>query len=98
MTTAKISTQELVDSLNIEYEDYILELKREWFSRNKRPESKDVYEVMSKDDRQKVHQYIVDWGSYVTPFAEAWWKERGFGVVWPDDDSKPMKVYKLSEA
>ena len=95
--TVVTSTQGLINSLNIEYKDYILKLKRDWSSQNKLPESKDVYEVMRKDDQQKVHQYITNWGSYVTPFAEAWWKERGFGVVWPDDNSEPMQVYKLSD-
>ncbi len=31
----------------------------------------------------------------IGPVAEAWWKERGYGCVWPEDDSEPMKVYEL---
>ena len=86
------------DSLNKEYETYISKLKAEWHRNNKPPQSRDVYEVMNREDREKVAWYIREWSIYITPFAEAWWKERGYGVIWPDDDSKPMKVYELENA
>jgi hypothetical protein len=92
-----ISLQSEVDVLNGEYEVYIRTLRAAWLSQN-RINSNDVYEVMRPHERAEVHQCIARWGRYVTPLAEAWWKERGYGVIWPDDDSQPMQVYKLDEA
>ncbi len=92
-----MSAQDEVDALNKQYRAYILKLREAWLSQH-RPHSRDVYEVMRPEEREKVHQLITQWGRYVTPLAEAWWKERGYGVVWPADDSKPMQVYKLEAA
>lgn len=86
--------KEDVAALFEEHIQYIEKLKARWLSRN-RVRSRDVYEVMRPEDREKVHQKIRDWGIYIAPIAEAWWKERGYGVLWPDDNSKPMRVYKL---
>ena len=85
------------DALDEEYRAYISELKVSWLVQN-RFDSWDVYEVMRPEERKKVHQRIAQWGRYITPFAEAWWKKRGYAVVWPDDDSKPMQVCKLEAA
>ncbi len=82
------------DALNKEYETFIHHLQANYLSQNK-VDSKDVYEVMHPNDRAKVDGVIVSWAKYITPLAEAWWKERGCGVIWPDDNSKPMQVYKL---
>jgi hypothetical protein len=90
MTTTPIE----IDALNVEYEAYIRGLRVDWLAQN-RPQSKDVLEVMRPEERAKVDKCIDRWGRYITPLAEAWWEERGFGVVWPDDDSQPMKVYRL---
>ncbi len=91
------SLQSEVDALNKEYEGYIRKLRTAWLSQN-RINSNDVYEVMRPHQRAEVHQRIAQWGRYITPLAGAWWKERGYGVIWPDDDSQPMQVYKLDEA
>jgi len=84
-------------ALGQEYEAYIRKLKVEWLAKN-RITSGDVYEVMRPHEREKVHQRMAEWGTYVTPFAEAWWKERGFGVIWPEKESEPIQVYKLEQA
>lgn len=90
-------TQDEVNVLNNEYEIYIEQIKRDWTSRNQ-VESKNVFEVMDEVERKLVGEKILSWGTYITPLAEAWWKQRGFGVIWPDDSSKPMKLYRLDNA
>lgn len=50
---------------------------------------------MDSYEREEVQRRIRQWQMYITPFAEAWWKERGYEVFWPDDSSKPMQVRKL---
>lgn len=83
-----------LNALNKEYRAYIDKLKADWLSRN-RMRSGDVYETMRPEERHDVHRRIGAWTRYITPLAEAWWKERGYAVIWPEDDSKPMKVQKL---
>ena len=82
------------DALNHAYTEYIEDLKRKWLSTN-RMDSKDVYEVMRPEQQQEVKRRITEWSSYIAPLAEAWWKNHGFEVVWPEDNSHPMKVRKL---
>lgn len=91
------SAQTEFDALNNEYGAYITELRTNWLTQN-RVESGGVYEVTRPEERAKVHRRIAQWGRYITPLAEAWWKERGYGVIWPAHDSEPMKVYKLEAA
>jgi len=85
------------DVLDQEYRAYIDKLKTEWLQHN-RMRSQDVYEVMRPQEQAEVHRRMDQWKRYVTPLAEAWWKEHGYGVVWPDDDSKPIQVHKLKAA
>ena len=89
-----VNVQAAVATLNKEYERYIRNLQAEWLSRN-RVDSRDVYEVMRPHERAEVHNRIAEWGRYITPLAEAWWRERGYGVIWPDENSQPMQVYPL---
>lgn len=96
MDQAASATAE-VEALDKEYRAYIDKLRAAWLSEN-RMSSRDVYEVMRPEERARVHQRIAQWRSYITPFAEAWWRERGYGVVWPADDSKPIQFYKLEAA
>jgi hypothetical protein len=77
-----------------EFKEYVDVLKRDWL-RNNRVDSKDVYEVMRPDQREQVQGKIRQWEAYITPFAEAWWKERGYRVIWPHDNSEPMQIQKL---
>ncbi len=94
-----MTTQAEVDALNEEYKKYIDRISFEWRQRpENRSYSKDVYEVMSESDRAVVHAIVKRWPAYVAPFAEAWWRERGFECIWPDNDSEPMKVRKLATA
>ena len=92
-----LSVQSDINTLNREYELYIRDLRAEWLSRN-RVNSNDVYEVMRPGQRAEVRSRIAEWARYITPLAEAWWKERGYGVSWPTDDSQPMQVYPLAAA
>ncbi len=89
-----VITRSEINFLNAEYESYISKLRVDWLAQN-RVNSKDVYEVMSPVEQNKVHQYIDQWSKYVTPLAEAWWKQRGYGVIWPDNNSETMKVHRL---
>lgn len=82
-----------VDVLNIEYKAYIDKLWADWRDAN-RVRSKNVYEVMDPHEREEVHRRMRQWEVYITPLAEAWWKERGYEVSWPDVSSKPMQVRK----
>ena len=86
-----------LDVLYGEYRAYIDRLKADWLSQN-RVNSRDIYEVMSPEEQAQVHQSIAQWGRYVTPLAEAWWRERGYGITWPTDDSEPMRLHKLGAA
>jgi len=87
-------TQPDVDALNKEYEAYVNSLIPAWLAQN-RMRSNNVYEVMRPEERAEVRERIAKWSRYITPLAEAWWKERGYRVVWPTYNSKPMQVYKL---
>ena len=91
------SAQSEVNILNGEYETYVRKLRAAWLSRN-RIDSRDVYEVMRPEERAEVRNRIEQWSRYITPLAEAWWRERGYGVIWPADDSEPMQVYQLEAA
>lgn len=86
-----METRAEIDALSAEYKTYINGLRADWLAQN-RVKSKDVYEVMRPEEQALVHRRIAEWADYVTPYAEAWWKERGYGVKWPDDNSKPMQV------
>lgn len=99
------SGQAEFDALDKKFREYVNKLKADWLAKNPARVArdifgvqKDVYEVMRPQDRAEVDGVIARWKDYITPIAEAWWKERGYAVVWPDDDSKPMKYYKLKSA
>jgi hypothetical protein len=91
------SAQAEFDNMNTEYRAYISKLRAEWLARYE-VRSFEVYEVMRPEEQAEVHQRVAQWARYITPLAEAWWKERGYGVIWPTDDSKPMQVYMLDAA
>ncbi len=86
--------QAVAAALSTEYETYIKGLKVEWISKN-RLDSKDVYEVMRPEQQAEVRRRLVQWDHYICPLAEAWWSQRGYGVLWPANNSQPMKIYKL---
>lgn len=82
-------------SLCKEFKTYIHELKTKWDKDNRPSKFRDVYEVLRPDERKQIEDYIDRWARYITPIAEAWWKEHGYGVNWPDDNSKPVGYYRL---
>ncbi len=82
-------------SLCEEFKLYIGKLKTKWRDENKPSTFRDVYEVLRPDQIKQIDDHNNLWDRYVTPIAEAWWKERGYGVNWPDDNSKPVGYYKL---
>lgn len=86
---------ETFKSLCEEFKLYIDELKTKWNGDNRPPQFRDVYEVLRPDERKQIEDHINHWGIYIKPIAEAWWKERGYEVNWPDDNSKPVGYYKL---
>ena len=92
-----MSVQAEFEALDKEYHAYIDTLRADWLAQNQ-VDSKNVYEIMSPEEHAKVHGRIAQWSRYITPLAEAWWKKRGYAVIWPDDDSKPMKVCRLEAA
>jgi len=89
-------TQEEFRILDQEYTLYIKGIQEDWLKKN-RPRIKDVWEVMSKPEHEKVRQCMAQCAAYITPIAEEWWKKRGFGCIWPKDDSAPMQVYELED-
>lgn len=90
--------QEEFNAHNEQYATYIDDLKSEWLAENRIRSNgfgSDCYETMNPTQREEVHNRINQWERYITPLAEAWWKERGYGIIWPDDNAQPMKLYKL---
>lgn len=89
-------TQADVDALDREYRNYIGELRRAWLRENNNPpRGGHVYEI-DLEEQRRVAGVIRRWSEYITPVAEKWWQERGFGVVWPDDPFSPtMHVFPL---
>lgn len=81
--------------LDKEYQVYIQKLKWDWTNKNNPPSFQHVYEILRPEEHAQIDQYRADWANYVTPFAEAWWKERGYGIIWPEDNSKLTQIYKL---
>ncbi len=86
---------ETFKSLCKEFETHIGKLKIEWTNDNSPPEFRDVLEVLRPHEREQIENHINRWDKYITPIAEAWWKERGYGVNWPDDNSQPVGYYRL---
>lgn len=84
----------IASELHSEYVAFIEGVQRRWVKSN-RVRSNRVYEAMYPHEQQEVHDRIRQWGMYVTPIAERWWKERGYGCIWPEDDNDPMKLYRL---
>lgn len=84
-----------VDALNVQYQTFIEELQVRWLQENNtRPQAWRLYEL-DAEERQRVDGVTRRWGQYITPIAENWWKERGFGIVWPETLSETCKIYKL---
>lgn len=87
-------TQTEVEALNHEYQAHVDRLRASWLTQN-RMNSGSVFEILRPGEDAEVYRRIAALGAYIAPRAEAWWNERGFVVIWPDDESKPMRVYKM---
>lgn len=80
--------------LRTAYQAYVTKLRTAWLTEN-RSRSKGVFEVMSQTDKDEVRRIMARWEAYITPLAEAWWKERGYGIVWPTDNALGEQYFKL---
>lgn len=87
-----------IEDLRVAYQAYIETLRRDWLDQF-RIQSRNAYEMTRPEQREEeIDACIAGWRIYKTPFEEAWWKERGYKVVWPDDDLQPMEVHRLETA
>jgi hypothetical protein len=77
--------------LELEYKSYVDTLRAAWIRENY-VRSKDVYEVMSEMDRARVNQRMRAWDRYITPLVEKWWEDRGYVLVWPENDTDPVLI------
>ena len=97
-TVAEAMTQAKFEALHRTHREYIEGLQKEWLQENNhRPKAWRLYEL-DAEERQRVDGVIRNWEEYVTPLAEAWWRERGFGVRWPKKSSESCEYYKLKTA
>lgn len=92
---SKAASEQKFEQLNQQFCEYCNLLRTEWLKDN-RSSSHNVYEVMNDKEKLEVDNIITRWKLYITPLAESWWKERGFGITWPEDDSKPVQIYEFS--
>lgn len=84
-------------TLGKEYKVYIDTLWARWIMEHPF-HCRNVYEAMDPWEREELQRHIDKWGVYITPFAEKWWRERGYGVRWPEQNTEPMKIFKLETA
>lgn len=81
--------------LNEEYQRYIAGERTRWIeARGIRTDT--LAPLLSQEARNKIENLSHAWSEHITPLAEAWWNQRGYGVVWPEEHTRPMQVYKLS--
>lgn len=88
-------TQAEINSLNGMYKSFIERLRKKWLRHNNHPlKPRRLYEL-DAEERQRVDGVIRAWERYVTPIAEKWWGQRGFGIRWPEKSSDPCQIYRL---
>ncbi len=88
-------SQEKFAEYSREFERYINTLRQEWLTKHRIKFGNVVYETMNQEERERVNSVIRSWGVYITPLAESWWKERGYGMTWPEDDTEPVEIFPL---
>jgi hypothetical protein len=81
--------------LSKEYKKYAEEEKRNWMRQNGLP-MKVLYPLMDRQQRKRADDLRKKWSEHITRLAEEWWKKRGYGCIWPENDYAPMQTYKLS--
>ncbi len=74
------------------YIRYITQEKCKWIAQNR---MYNVIEVMSNVELAELNRRTGLLREHVTRLAEEWWKQRGYGIQWPDDDNEPMGIYPL---
>lgn len=90
-------TQADVDILTEEFKDFIGDLRRKWLQENN-DRSQGIgrlYEI-DPEEQRRVKRVTARWAEHITPIAEEWWRQRGFGVIWSKDPSdEKCQVYLL---
>jgi hypothetical protein len=99
MGTASTVTREELEAqfhvLQAEYTEHMESLKHAWLRENNTMRGHpECYEVMRDKDRQQVHSVMRSYHSYITPIAEKWWKDHGWTIHWPKDNSDPCQYTK----
>lgn len=97
-STQTVSREELkvqFDALHAEYVQHMENLKRNWLLLNNTIHNHpDCYEVMRDKDRAEVDGILRSFDVYITPIAEKWWKDRGWTIQWPANNSDPCQYTK----
>jgi hypothetical protein len=77
------------------YVRYVEEIKNKWMS-VQRNSFRDVFEVMSPTERERLDKTPIEWAAYITPLAEAWWKKHGYEIIWPAKNTDPTQFRPIS--
>ncbi len=85
-------------SLCEEYKTYIERLKAKWLRENNHPPGVWTLYELDPEEQRRVHGVNHRWGQYITPIAESWWQQRGYGIEWPKKSSDPCRYYRLEDA
>lgn len=56
---------------------------------------RNVIEVMSPAERERLNKVPAEWEAYITPLAEAWWKKHGYKIIWPEKNDQPTGFRKI---
>ncbi len=84
--------------LEAEFIPHIEDVRRKWMQENNRiPMGAGLYEL-DPQEQNRVKWVIAAWERYITPIAEAWWRERGYEIIWPEQSSDPCTYRKLVAA
>lgn len=84
-------------TLNEEFKNFIEQLRSRWLRENNHPPKHWRLYELDEEERKRVDGVIRRWEEYVTPIAEQWWKQRGYGIIWPEKSSDPCHIYKLED-
>ena len=82
------------ETLCKEHREYIETIRLAWLSYNQITSNR-VYEAMHEHEKVAVHEKVSEWESYITPISESWWNKKGYGVVWPKNNTDPVGYYRL---
>jgi hypothetical protein len=95
IATGVTADQTTCNALKVDYEAYIEQLKMAWNKEN--PFDSDrVVQTWNASERERWNQHAARWAKYVTPLAEQWCKEKGYRIIWPDDNTQPTRFEKIA--